>query len=187
MPWIRRGGTAYVTSLPSSPVDGQEVYYAADATNGVIWHLRYRSGSSSSYKWEYVGGGQIGFWATDASPPSITSTSYAAIGSNSVTLPLAGDYELTWGAWVVASSTNSTTLRSVLLKPGSSAPGTDGAQALHCSAQDTNAYPNVTKVAQFTGFSASSTVKVYGRHNTAGTLTTLFYWLYLAAVPIRVG
>src|SRR5262245_59117871 len=26
-----------VSSLPGSPTDGQEVYYLADATNGVIW------------------------------------------------------------------------------------------------------------------------------------------------------
>jgi hypothetical protein len=46
----------YVTSLPASPSDGQEVFYAADATNNVIWNLRYRSGSASTYKWEFVGG-----------------------------------------------------------------------------------------------------------------------------------
>jgi hypothetical protein len=53
------------TTLASSgtytvaPQDGDEVYYAADATNGVIWHLRYRAASSSSYKWEFVGGDAV--------------------------------------------------------------------------------------------------------------------------------
>jgi hypothetical protein len=32
----------YVTSLPASPSDGQEVFYAADASNNVIWNLRYQ-------------------------------------------------------------------------------------------------------------------------------------------------
>jgi hypothetical protein len=45
---------AYVTTLPSSPADGQEIYYRP--TTGVIWHLRYNAGSGSSYKWEAVGG-----------------------------------------------------------------------------------------------------------------------------------
>ena len=47
-----------VTSLPGSPIDGQEVYYqsAAMAADGVVWHLRYRASSSSAYKWEYLGG-----------------------------------------------------------------------------------------------------------------------------------
>src|SRR4030095_11342304 len=45
-----------VSALPGSPFDGQEIYYLADATNSVIWHLRYRAGSSSAYKWEFIGG-----------------------------------------------------------------------------------------------------------------------------------
>jgi len=50
---------AVVSSLPSSPVNGQDCYYLADATNGVVWHLKYRSASASTFKWEYVGGGSL--------------------------------------------------------------------------------------------------------------------------------
>lgn len=54
---FQAGGSdvALVTSLPANPVDGQEIYFLADSTNGIIWHLRYRVASS---KWEYVGGPQ---------------------------------------------------------------------------------------------------------------------------------
>jgi len=48
-----------VTSLPSSPADGTEVFYVADAAAGVIWHLRYNAGSTSAYKWEFVGGAAL--------------------------------------------------------------------------------------------------------------------------------
>lgn len=94
MPWIRRGGISYVTALPSNPVDGQEIYYAADATNGVIWHLRYRAASSSSYKWEFVGGPPL--FAFVATAQSTTSGSYTALSTAgpSVSLPLAGDYDV---------------------------------------------------------------------------------------------
>ena len=47
---------ALVTSLPATPTDGQEVYYLADAANGVIWHLRYRAAATGAFKWEFVGG-----------------------------------------------------------------------------------------------------------------------------------
>lgn len=97
-------GPTYETSLPSSPVDGQEIYYAADATNGVIWHLRYRSGSSSSYKWEYVGGGPL--YKEDNDVRSVTNvTAFSSSGNPPyssdvptdgivLSLPVAGDYKV---------------------------------------------------------------------------------------------
>lgn len=92
----------YVTALPSSPVDGQEVYYAADATNGVIWHLRYRSGAAgTNYKWEYVGGGDMHSGPTPAvaSPFSFGGTSWVTFTNGpTVTVPLEGDYAIEW--WV---------------------------------------------------------------------------------------
>jgi hypothetical protein len=44
-----------LTALPTSPVDGQEIYFQADAgPPAVVWHLRRRSN-----KWEFVGGAPI--------------------------------------------------------------------------------------------------------------------------------
>jgi hypothetical protein len=81
-----------VTALPSSPYDGQEVYYVADATNGVIWHLRYRVAASGSYKWEFIGGSPLrGFYATAENFPSAWGS-----GNPAVTVPLAGDYDVEW-------------------------------------------------------------------------------------------
>src|SRR4051812_22380129 len=57
--FVQINAPARVTSLPVSPVDGQEVYYVADATNGVLWHLRYNAASASAYKWEFVGGSPL--------------------------------------------------------------------------------------------------------------------------------
>jgi hypothetical protein len=50
-----------VSTLPGSPVDGQEVYYQDSqmAAIGAVWHLRYRAASASIYKWELVGGGKL--------------------------------------------------------------------------------------------------------------------------------
>lgn len=92
---LAKGATSatYVTSLPSSPVDGQEIYYAADATNGVIWHLRYRAASSSSYKWEFVGGSPIERTAAGQNLPNNTSEWIDAttVGPK-YDVALAGDY-----------------------------------------------------------------------------------------------
>lgn len=85
---------ATVTSLPGSPYDGQEVYYLADATNGIVWHLKYRSASGSAYKWEFVGGTEL--YAEVDTSEATTSTSYVSLTTTgpSVTAPLAGDYML---------------------------------------------------------------------------------------------
>jgi hypothetical protein len=79
----------YVTSLPASPGDGQEVFYGADASNHAVWHLRWRASAS---KWEFVGGNPIE--AYDSSSVTRNSTSFGDFSSAgpSVTVPLAGDY-----------------------------------------------------------------------------------------------
>lgn len=99
--WTKMGSSVRptrVTVLPSSPIDGDEIYYVADSTKGIIWHLRYNSASASAYKWEFVGGPELiaGFWPGLVTPDSITSATYAVLPTNptSLTTPLAGDYEV---------------------------------------------------------------------------------------------
>ena len=92
-----RFAPAFVTSLPSTPYDGQIIYYQADAANGVIWQLRYNASSSSAYKWEFISGASLynivgsnvyGSWE---SYNSLTYGNLATVGP-SITVPLAGDY-----------------------------------------------------------------------------------------------
>lgn len=99
------GVPTFETSLPTLAANGQEIYYRADSTNGRIWHLRYRdqaSGGSASYPWEYIGGSALTDSVKDGTisdAQTTTSTSYAALANAgpTVTLPLAGDYEVTIG------------------------------------------------------------------------------------------
>jgi hypothetical protein len=106
-PTLAKGPT-YETTLPSSPIDGQEIYYAADATNGVIWHLRYRSGSSSSYKWEFIGGAPLTDYATVSGTTTAPASTYTDFRNGTTyinrTVPLAGEYQV-WGQASVYNST----------------------------------------------------------------------------------
>lgn len=92
----------FVTTLPASPIDGTEVYYQADSTNGVIWHLRYRAASASAFKWEFVGGGTLATYAfTQVSATAAYSSAgtWVDIGAAiSLTAPLAGEYAAEAGA-----------------------------------------------------------------------------------------
>jgi len=88
----------YGTSLPTSPVDGQEAILVDSLTNPTYqWRFRYNAGSSSTYKWEFVGGSpilsNIGAYATT------TSTSYVDLaGAPQITVPRSGRYQIQFGS-----------------------------------------------------------------------------------------
>lgn len=89
-----------VAVLPSSPVDGQEVYYQNGllAGAGAVWHLRYRATSTNPYKWEVVGGSEL---ASLLGGEATSSTAYVDLPSvQNIICPLAGEYRFRWGAQV---------------------------------------------------------------------------------------
>lgn len=99
-PWAG-GVPTYETTLPSPAVDGQEIYYRADSTNGITWHLRYRNafnGGSATYPWEYIGGPpQWTSIATQAQANSVATGVFNSLGSAAgaainLTVPLIGTY-----------------------------------------------------------------------------------------------
>lgn len=84
----------YQATLPGSPSDEDEVYLIADATAGVIWHLRYNAGSASAHKWEFVGGSAL--FDFETASESRDDAAYAGLttAGPSITVPLAGDYDV---------------------------------------------------------------------------------------------
>lgn len=88
------------SALPGTPTDGQEFNYLLDATQGIVWRFRYRSTSTSSYKWEFVGGAPLYRFqggVTNIATP--TANVYSATGSPpSYNLPFAGDYLVRFGS-----------------------------------------------------------------------------------------
>lgn len=93
----------FVSSLPSSAADGQEIYYQSTtagtgggtsdsmATVGAAWLLRYRAASSSNYKWEVIGGPPI--FVSGSGTTTSSTTAWGATGPQ-ITTPLAGDYQV---------------------------------------------------------------------------------------------
>ena len=117
-------GPTYETALPGSPVDGQEVYYAADATNGVIWHLRYRSGGGT-YKWEFVGGSPL--YKADNDVRSVTSGTFTDIPTDTIVqaVPLAGEYLVQHGANMEINPGNRTALYGYAITDANDANATN--------------------------------------------------------------
>jgi len=94
----------YGTTLPASPVDGQEHILVDSATNpSYQWHFRYNASSSSAYKWEFVGGSpKVINIPTAENTSSTGATDLATV--QAFTLPRAGDWFARVGAQAVAGA-----------------------------------------------------------------------------------
>lgn len=120
-----------VTSLPGAPYDGQVINYLADATNGIVWRLRYRSTAPAPYRWEFIGGSQLlaeVLPGVNLSGPASGSNYMDIPGSPgpTLTMPLAGDYELEFGATVTWVSGVTPVGMAVGVARGATAPVTGG-------------------------------------------------------------
>jgi hypothetical protein len=178
-------GPPLVTSLPSNPLDGQEVYYLADAANGIIWHLRYRAASTSAYKWEIVGQPPPLF--ADWRGTSSGGAGYVAVPAafTRVALPLAGDYDVKAG---LSGQTNSGMGAGTVYL----AIHNDLHQQL---STDDEGWVTVTATQydkmrhevhrRLTGIAAGRMLDVRGKQS--GPTGFVFYSAFIAASPIRVG
>lgn len=175
--WLPRTFVASAGALPSSPSDGDEVYYQADATNGVIWHLRYNAGSASTYKWEFIGGSPI--TAIDnTNAPTTASTTYVALtGDPSITLPRNGQYDIHYGC--LMSITSAGSALSSLSIDGDAASDNDSVVAAGgvggTAARELRATLDSTRVVVWRTRSSVT---------SAGTVTVQRRWLHIC--PVRV-
>ena len=88
----------YGTSLPASPVDGQEHVLVNSVTApDWQWRFRYNAGNTSAYKWEFVGGAAYSLVGGSA---NITGTTPTVItGSPAFTFPRGGVYNILFGGF----------------------------------------------------------------------------------------
>lgn len=111
-----------VTALPADAVEGQEVLYVADdagVTGGpVLWHLHRRGG-----KWEFIGGNPL-FTRVDTNQIlAITVNTWgdlATVGPD-LTVPLAGDYYVEFGA-TMGVGANGQTVRAGVAQAAGGTP-----------------------------------------------------------------
>ena len=105
------------TSLPGSPVDGDE-YILVDSTTAPTysWHFRYSTGVSDANKWIFVGGSSLRVEEATVFTGTSANTNYDFTGG-SITVPRAGVYEVDFGA--MPTDTGSGDKRIVLLANGS--------------------------------------------------------------------
>lgn len=160
-----------------TPFDGMEVYFLADATAGLLWKLRYRA-AASTFKWEVVqGGGLYTFSATDA---TVTQTAGAYTNTGiSLTLPLAGDYDIENGGYGYATVICANCLSYTF--------GATAAQDADAAHSDGTAGVNVMSIRRKTGAAAAATVVQQMKNASAVSSTIHWSNRWLRATPVRVG
>jgi hypothetical protein len=185
--WYPPSASTLITSLPSTPTDGQIINYVADSTNGIVWTFRYRSASSSAYKWEFIGGSslynQVGTNNYNGTKETYTSTSYgdlATVGP-SVVVPFAGDYKCDYS--VIAEHTGtSSNIRVWVTGDSSLTWNFQDSQAFNGNQLNSTHGASITRV----GVSAGATIKLQYAVSNAG-VTSSFWNRRLYVTPVRIG
>jgi hypothetical protein len=96
--------------IPNPIPDGFVVLLQVDSANGINWPLRYRAGSGSAYKWESWGD-PTSLWSELIAGEAFSAGAANNWNDSSVllTAPLAGEYDVSWGAYVNANNDPATT------------------------------------------------------------------------------
>lgn len=173
----------YVTSLPSSPVDGQEIFYIANSANGIIWHLRYKS--TSGY-WEFLGGSPLyAEVTTSESTVSTGWTNLATIGPT-ISVPLAGDYMISHGALITGPLATAWFGAMSYAVGGTAAADADAVWIYTTESDYTQRdKASVSREKRKTGIAASAAITAKYRGG-AGGYTTTYENRWIAIIPIRV-
>jgi len=125
-PWSAAPTVAYGASLPLNPVDGQEAILVDSITNpSYQWRFRYNAGSSSAYKWEFIGG--VPFLGYYDVAQSVGSINAFVPGLPQFTAPRAGQYVFDFSAYttVANQAANSPILTAMSLYQGGAGAPSD--------------------------------------------------------------
>jgi hypothetical protein len=170
-----------VTSLPGSPQDGQIVAYKADATAGVIWLFRYRAGSASAHKWEFIGGSPL-YAVVDTDEALVNGAAYVNLTTvgPSVTAPLAGEYMVREGALIYQTAG---AVASSFMSYSVGATGAVDADALQFQPSLVNEVYHNSRESRKTGVAAADAFTAKYK----GTAAITVHWArrHLSITPIR--
>lgn len=179
------GGISLVTSLPGSPSTGDQVMFTDSLTVPTYrWHLIYNASDSGSYNWQYIGGTpMVAEVATEQSTSSSTYTDLATTGP-SITVPLAGDYDVEIGARLTHNGTNNGAWMSYAIG-GAGAVDADGIAAY--SPLALGAYASLARTKRQTGLSASTALVAKYKEQNASASSAFAGYRFMRVTPVRVG
>jgi hypothetical protein len=194
-PWATTqypGKPTYGTTLPASPVDGQEAILVDNVTNpSYQWRFRYNAQSSSAYRWEYVGGASMLQRVETDEGTTAVWPAWVPLSGPSLTIPRAGDYTISFGsrAYVVTpAAAGGQQAELGLVIAGAIVVTLDyyGGSGGAASFSTTVAVHQAGSTRRF-GLAASTTIQLgYGSNATASP-TAHFSGRFLEITPVRVA
>jgi len=175
-----------LTALPQSPQEGQVISY--DAGDGLTWRFRYNNGSTSAYKWEFIGGSQL--YDEVGTQQNITTTGYndlATVGP-SITLPsLAGDYMIQHGAYLGQSVAAGQRTRMSFAIGATAASDAWGAFVTGTGASANGDEASVARMTRATGVAAGALIRAKYRIDVGAATPAYAGLRWISVTPIRVG
>lgn len=172
----------YATTLPGSPVDGQEAILVDSLTAPTYtWRFRYNAGSSQTNKWEFVGGAPA--ISNVDGGAAINSTSYIDVAPTpQFTIPRQGEYILHYGADL--PSCGNGRWSAVSPKIGAAAASDNDMARVSNDTGGANLQTSVSRSKQFT-CAAGDLVKCQYRNSVAEAYGMARR--FLTVVPVRVS
>jgi hypothetical protein len=159
--------------------DGDEVYLEVDATNGVEWHLVYRS-AEATYKWRFLGGPPMR--SEVLTNEGLNNAAYTALttAGPSITLPRAGDYDVAIESTSTSTSNSGQTYHSYDIGVVS-AVDADAERHIESSGGNT-AYSSLRASRRKAGLAAVALVSKYRTSSVPG------YWenRRIIVQPVRI-
>jgi hypothetical protein len=177
------GSAGYGTVLPATPADGREYILVDSLTNPTYaWRFRYNAGSSSPYKWEFIGGTEANAYISPDQTLTTTGawTDLATVGPSFV-VPRAGDYDIS----ISAAGYNSAANIQSYIGAGIGAwttPGLAIVQVSRIAAQLDTAYFGSVRLAAL-----ASGAEIRMRYYLVAASTVHYSARRLTVVPVRVG
>lgn len=169
----------YGTTLPTSPYDGMEAVLVDSTTNPTYqWRFRYNAGSTSAYKWEFVGGPPVSGW--DTSTVNLPGSSGYQAAGPSLAVPRAGVYIARFHADVYSATVPALDRMRFEQTAGTQVPGTDTVDLATLLAN----YANFGSFNQRLTLAAGS---VYVAHSGASSIACNVRERWLELVPVRVS
>jgi hypothetical protein len=175
-----------VTALPTGtgiPFDGQEVFFLADATDGILWHARYRAASPFASKWDVLEAMPwVKYVATQQSLPPTDALYHdlTTVGPQ-LTIPVVGDYRIDHGAVMLSGAADSA-WASVKFS-ATEASDADAARAVQVSTAPGLPFSAPERTVKT--IAAGTVVKQRYRNGGAQTATWQDRWLRVT--PLRIG
>lgn len=169
-----------VTQLPSQATVGDQVLYAADATNGVYWQLQYDG--LGTYPWKFVGGPPLTAQIDTDENIVAGTTTYTALATAgpSITLALAGDYVISQGCRGYPFATNQTLFMSYDI--GATSASDNDSVLLDCAS---GFGENGSRTRLKTAIAASTAIVSKYKHSSTGAGAN-FMNRWMTITPVRV-